>query len=61
MALLLLAGFDHCRLGLQVVSEDYQHGESRVVTMILLNLFTFTLGGIALFAILKVAFSGAPA
>jgi succinate dehydrogenase / fumarate reductase membrane anchor subunit len=29
--------------------------------MILLNLFTFTLGGIALFAILKVAFSGAPA
>lgn len=37
------------------------HGEIRVVTMILLNLFTFTLGGIALFAILKVAFSGAPA
>ncbi|BCA64080.1 succinate dehydrogenase [Sphingomonas sp. HMP9] len=61
MALLIASVFYHFRLGLQVVIEDYQHGESRVVAMILLNLFTFTLGGIALFAILKVAFTGAPA
>ena len=61
MALLIASVFYHFRLGLQVVIEDYQHGESRVVAMIVLNLFTFTLGGIALFAILKVAFSGAPA
>jgi succinate dehydrogenase / fumarate reductase membrane anchor subunit len=61
MALLILSVFYHFRLGLQIVIEDYQHDESRIVMMVLLNLFTFTLGGIALFAILKVAFTGAPA
>jgi succinate dehydrogenase / fumarate reductase membrane anchor subunit len=59
--LLILSVFYHFRLGLQIVIEDYQHDESRIVMMVLLNLFTFTLGGIALFAILKVAFTGAPA
>jgi succinate dehydrogenase / fumarate reductase membrane anchor subunit len=61
MALLIVSVFTHFRLGLQIVIEDYQHDETRIVFMILLNLFTFTLGGIALFAILKVAFTGAPA
>jgi succinate dehydrogenase / fumarate reductase membrane anchor subunit len=61
MALLILSVFYHFRLGLQIVIEDYQHDESRIVMMVLLNLFTFTLGGVALFAILKVAFTGAPA
>lgn len=61
MALLILSTFYHFRLGLQVVIEDYMHDESRIVMMILLNLFVFTLGGIALFAILKVAFTGAAA
>lgn len=61
MALLIISTFYHFRLGLQVVIEDYQHDETRIVWMILLNLFTFTLGGVALFAILKVAFTGAAA
>lgn len=61
MAMLVLSTFYHFRLGLQVVIEDYMHDETRIVWIIVLNLFTASLGGIALFAILKVAFSGAAA
>ena len=59
MLLLVASVFYHFRLGLQVVIEDYQHNESRVVAMVLLNLFTIALAGVAVFSILKIAF-GAP-
>ncbi|RYY05994.1 MAG: succinate dehydrogenase, hydrophobic membrane anchor protein [Alphaproteobacteria bacterium] len=59
MALLILSVFWHFRMGLQVVIEDYQHDESRVVLMVLLNFFVVALGGTALFAILKIAFGAA--
>jgi succinate dehydrogenase / fumarate reductase membrane anchor subunit len=59
MALLILSVFWHFRLGLQVVIEDYQHDESRVVLLVLLNFFVVALGGTALFAILKIAFGAA--
>lgn len=58
LILLTLSVLWHVRLGLQVVIEDYQHDESRVVLMLLLNLYVVALGGIALFAILKLAFTG---
>jgi succinate dehydrogenase / fumarate reductase membrane anchor subunit len=58
LALLVLSVFYHFRLGLQVVIEDYQHDASRVAALILLNLFTIGSGATAIFAILKIAFTG---
>jgi succinate dehydrogenase / fumarate reductase membrane anchor subunit len=56
MLLLVLSVFYHFRIGLQVVIEDYQREERRIVAMVLLNLFVAVVGGIAVFAILKIAF-----
>ena len=60
MALLIANLLLHIRLGLQVVIEDYQHDETRIVLMVLLNVYVVALGATALFAILKLAFTGAP-
>ncbi len=59
MALLVVSVFYHFRLGLQVVIEDYQHDESRVVLLVLLNFFVIATGAVALFSILKIAFGAA--
>ena len=60
LMLIVLNTFWHFRLGLQVVIEDYQHDETRVVLLGLVNIFTFGGGALALFSILKVALSGTP-
>jgi succinate dehydrogenase / fumarate reductase membrane anchor subunit len=57
MILLVVSTFYHFRLGLQVVIEDYQHDESRVVLLVLLNFFTAAVAATAIFSILKVAFT----
>ena len=56
MVLLIVSVFYHFRLGLQTVVEDYQHNESRVVAMVLLNFFVVATAGTAIFSILKIAF-----
>ena len=58
LVLLVLSVFYHFRLGLQVVIEDYQHDAARVAALILLNIFTVGMGATAIFAILKIAFTG---
>ena len=57
MLLFVIATFYHLQLGLQVVIEDYIHGEAAKMTcLIVLKLGSFALGLAAVFAILKVAF-----
>ena len=58
LVLLTLSVCWHMRLGLQVVIEDYQHDESRIVLMILLNFYTVAIAAVALFAVLKLALAG---
>ena len=61
LILLVASTFYHFRLGLQVVIEDYLHDETHIVLMILLNLFTLTTGTLAIFSILKIAFTAGAA
>lgn len=56
MVLLLIAAFYHAALGLQVVIEDYVHGEkTKMLTLILVKLGCFALATASIFSVLKLA------
>ena len=59
MALLLAVGFWHMQAGLRVVIEDYIHRAFTKNALLILNLFVCALyGALAIFCVLKVAFTG---
>jgi succinate dehydrogenase / fumarate reductase, membrane anchor subunit len=59
MLLLIGATFYHAALGLQVVIEDYIHGEGAKFAALVLNKFIcFALAVAGIFAVLKIAFGG---
>ena len=58
LILMTLNVFYHLRLGLQVVIEDYQHDESRIIALVALNFYVIGAAALAVFSIAKIAFGG---
>ncbi|WP_029617458.1 succinate dehydrogenase, hydrophobic membrane anchor protein [Pseudorhizobium marinum] len=58
-ALTVIASVIHMRLGMEEVIQDYVHSETMKMVAIMLNgFFSILIGGLCLFAVLKIAFAG---
>jgi succinate dehydrogenase / fumarate reductase membrane anchor subunit len=57
--LTVVASIIHMRLGMEEVIQDYIHNEVTKMALLILNaFFSLLVGGLCLFAVLKIAFAG---
>jgi succinate dehydrogenase / fumarate reductase membrane anchor subunit len=59
LGLFVILSVEHMRLGMQEAIADYVHSELTKVILLMLNTaFSWLVGGVSVFALLKIAFGG---